>query len=136
MGSTLVGWMVCGPAPAILNAIESVGAPPLRQSPPVVSVLSLAFVFFERVRPRYSQQKVLRRGILTDLAYVVFNGHFLGLLMAIVTAPLVTLQSGANSLFREGGTAIMIHEGPDDYVSDPAGAAGPRVACGVIQPVR
>ncbi len=31
------------------------------------------------------------------------------------------------------GTAIVIHEGPDDYSTDPAGAAGPRIACGVIE---
>ncbi len=30
------------------------------------------------------------------------------------------------------GTAVMLHAGPDDYVSDPAGAAGPRIACGVL----
>ena len=53
----------------------------------------------------------------------------------IVTAPLVTLAAGGNSLFRDGGTAIMIHAGPDDYLSDPAGAAGPRIACGTIRSV-
>ena len=37
-----------------------------------------------------------------------------------------------SSLFDEDGAAIVIHEGPDDYASDPAGAAGPRIACGVI----
>ena len=36
------------------------------------------------------------------------------------------------SLFDDDGAAIVIHEGPDDYVSDPAGAAGSRIACGVI----
>ena len=36
------------------------------------------------------------------------------------------------SLFDDDGAAIVIHEGPDDYVSDPAGAAGARIACGVI----
>ena len=36
------------------------------------------------------------------------------------------------ALFDEDGAAIVIHDGPDDYVSDPAGAAGPRIACGVI----
>lgn len=51
----------------------------------------------------------------------------------VLFAPLVTLGSGPNSLFREGGTAVMIHEGPDDYMTDPAGAAGPRIACGVIE---
>jgi Cu-Zn family superoxide dismutase len=36
-------------------------------------------------------------------------------------------------LFDDDGAAIVIHEGPDDYVSNPAGAAGPRIACGVIE---
>jgi len=36
------------------------------------------------------------------------------------------------TLFDADGVAIVIHDGPDDYVSDPAGAAGPRIACGVI----
>ena len=36
------------------------------------------------------------------------------------------------SLFDDDGAAIVIHEGPDDYRTDPAGAAGPRIACGVI----
>ena len=53
----------------------------------------------------------------------------------IVTAPLATLGDGDNSLFWQGGTAIMLHEGPDDYLTDPAGAAGPRIACGVIEKV-
>jgi Cu-Zn family superoxide dismutase len=44
----------------------------------------------------------------------------------------VTLKSGANSLFKDGGTALMIHGGVDDYKSDPAGNAGPRIACGVV----
>jgi Cu-Zn family superoxide dismutase len=35
-------------------------------------------------------------------------------------------------IFDEDGTAVMIHAGPDDLSSDPAGAAGPRVACGVM----
>ncbi len=36
-------------------------------------------------------------------------------------------------LFDGDGAAIVIHEGPDDYATNPAGAAGPRIACGVIQ---
>jgi Cu-Zn family superoxide dismutase len=35
-------------------------------------------------------------------------------------------------LFVGEGTAIVLHERGDDYVSDPAGNAGPRIACGVI----
>ncbi|MDQ7037951.1 MAG: superoxide dismutase family protein [Aquificota bacterium] len=46
----------------------------------------------------------------------------------------VTLKAGEkNSLFKEGGTAIVIHERGDDYRSDPAGNAGKRIACGVIR---
>lgn len=36
------------------------------------------------------------------------------------------------ALFDEDGAAIVIHAGPDDYKTDPAGAAGARIACGVI----
>ncbi len=35
-------------------------------------------------------------------------------------------------LFTGDGTAIVLHEKGDDYVRDPAGDAGPRIACGVI----
>jgi len=50
-----------------------------------------------------------------------------------IMAPLVTLKTGEkNSLFHPGGTALMIHKMPDDNVTDPAGAAGPRIACGPI----
>ena len=35
--------------------------------------------------------------------------------------------------FKSGGTSIVIHAGKDDYKSDPAGNAGDRIACGVIQ---
>ena len=44
----------------------------------------------------------------------------------------VTLGPGKNSLFQEGGTAIVIHAKPDDNVTDPAGNAGDRIACGVV----
>jgi len=37
-----------------------------------------------------------------------------------------------DGLLDADGSAIVIHEGPDDYVTDPAGDAGPRIACGVI----
>jgi Cu-Zn family superoxide dismutase len=50
-----------------------------------------------------------------------------------VENPRVTLAEGApNSVFANGGTALMIHAKADDMKSDPAGNAGPRIACGVI----
>jgi Cu-Zn family superoxide dismutase len=44
------------------------------------------------------------------------------------------LLQANDQLFDEDGAAIVIHEGADDYASQPAGAAGPRIACGVIEP--
>ena len=44
----------------------------------------------------------------------------------------VNLGSDAHSLFSNGGTAIVIHAKADDYKTDPAGASGDRIACGVI----
>lgn len=47
-------------------------------------------------------------------------------------ATLVTLGRGKNSLFVTGGTCIVVHEKPDDEITDPTGNAGDRLACGVI----
>jgi Cu-Zn family superoxide dismutase len=41
-------------------------------------------------------------------------------------------KDGRAPLFDEDGSALMIHAGADDYKSQPSGAAGARVACGVI----
>lgn len=45
----------------------------------------------------------------------------------------VTLVTGnENSLLDSGGTALVIHEGADDYESQPSGDAGDRMVCGEI----
>lgn len=40
--------------------------------------------------------------------------------------------SALAAIFDADGTALVVHEGADDYRTDPAGAAGPRVACGTF----
>lgn len=45
----------------------------------------------------------------------------------------ISFEDGPNSLFHEGGTALVIHASADDYKTDPAGNAGDRIACGVIK---
>jgi Cu-Zn family superoxide dismutase len=45
----------------------------------------------------------------------------------------VNLGSDAHSLYTNGGTALVIHAKPDDMKTDPAGNAGDRIACGVIE---
>ena len=37
-------------------------------------------------------------------------------------------------MFQAGGTSIVIHQGKDDYETDPDGKSGDRIACGVIEP--
>ena len=44
----------------------------------------------------------------------------------------VDLGDDANSVFSNGGTALVIHEKADDMKTDPSGNAGARIACGVI----
>jgi superoxide dismutase, Cu-Zn family len=45
----------------------------------------------------------------------------------------ITLGEGETSIFDEDGAAVVIHEDADDYMSDPTGHAGARLACGVIE---
>jgi Cu-Zn family superoxide dismutase len=49
-----------------------------------------------------------------------------------VVAGETTLGKGAGALLKEGGTSLVIHAAPDDEMTDPAGNAGARVACGVV----
>ena len=56
-----------------------------------------------------------------------------GTLKTSITDTRVSLAAtGANSLFANGGTALVIHAAADDMKSDPAGNAGARIACGTI----
>ena len=49
-----------------------------------------------------------------------------------ITNPRVNLGDGKNSLFVNGGTALVIHSKADDMNTDPSGNSGDRIACGVI----
>lgn len=69
-----------------------------------------------------------------DLPNIVVGADGTGSLT--VVNPYLSLGTGAeNDLLREGGTSVMVHAGPDDYYTDPAGDSGARVACGVIERV-
>ncbi len=56
-----------------------------------------------------------------------------GRLQIEVLAPRTDLSAGANGLLDEDGAALLLHADPDDYRSAPSGAAGARIACGVIR---
>ena len=49
-----------------------------------------------------------------------------------LNSKLFTLGEGETSVFKEGGTAVIVHFGVDDMISDPSGNAGGRYACGEI----
>jgi len=56
-----------------------------------------------------------------------------GRLQADIFARNVTLAKGTkNSLFDADGSSLIIHEGVDDYKSQPTGDAGGRIACAVL----
>jgi Cu-Zn family superoxide dismutase len=66
-----------------------------------------------------------------DLANLVVDQS--GKAKATFTVQGATLGDGTDSLFHEGGTALVIHAKADDLMSDPSGNSGDRVACGVIE---
>lgn len=61
--------------------------------------VSLVVFILERLVTWRRDQKVLRKGIWQDLFWLVFNGHYLGLLLAMVTGELIQmLNSGLHDL--------------------------------------
>jgi Cu-Zn family superoxide dismutase len=56
-----------------------------------------------------------------------------GVMNVTIVDPRITLTDGPNSVFDANGSAIVIHAGTDDYMTQPSGAAGGRIACGVIK---
>lgn len=56
-----------------------------------------------------------------------------GALRVELLAAGVRLGSGDGTLLDADGAAVVIHALADDYQTDPAGASGTRIACGVVQ---
>ena len=61
--------------------------------------LSLLFILVERVWPR-SPQKLLRRGIVSDVAYLVFNSEYLGVLIGALSIHAVAWLDRTMDLLR------------------------------------
>lgn len=67
---------------------------------------------------------------LGDLPNLVIGESGTGSITADISAP---AEQALKWIFDGDGTAVVIHAGPDDYKTDPAGDAGSRIACGVLE---
>ena len=66
-----------------------------------------------------------------DLPNIVVSED--GSVHQVIKSNSITLKLNEKlSVFDENGSSIIIHALPDDYTTDPAGNAGERIACGVI----
>jgi len=63
-----------------------------------------------------------------DLPNMTSDGE--GVAVYAATSNLLTVAPGPYSVVHR---AVVIHESPDDYRSQPAGNSGARIACGVIR---
>ena len=66
-----------------------------------------------------------------DLPNLSVNAAGQGTLNATTDA--ATLTSGPVSVFDADGASVVVHAAPDDFISQPAGNSGARIACGVIR---
>lgn len=53
--------------------------------------------------------------------------------VAFTTTQITLEKDQANTLFTDDGTSLVIHADADNYESQPAGDAGDRIACGVVE---
>jgi|SRR4051794_25239888 superoxide dismutase, Cu-Zn family len=53
----------------------------------------------------------------------------------VLGATVVLSGASMATLLDTDGAALVIHAAPDDYVTDPSGNSGARIACAVIQPL-
>jgi len=56
-----------------------------------------------------------------------------GVLKAEFFTDRLSISGGDAALLDEDGAAVMVHAEADDNASDPAGEAGARIACGVVE---
>ena len=67
---------------------------------------------------------------LGDLPNATISADGTGTVSATLPGMSATLLT---QMFDADGTAVVVHESPDDYRTDPTGAAGGRIACGAFR---
>jgi Cu-Zn family superoxide dismutase len=66
-----------------------------------------------------------------DLPNLAVNVAGRGSLVAVTDH--ASLSDGPVSVFDANGSSVVVHALPDDFVTNPAGNSGARIACGVIE---
>jgi len=96
-----------------------------------------AKVKFTSAGPHFSPEPMKNHGFLMkggphpgDLPNQFADAQ--GALHASTVTNMFSLGNGKKSIFDRDGAAIIVHAKADDYMSQPAGNSGDRVACGVI----
>ena len=69
---------------------------------------------------------------LGDLPNLTIDSQGRGVMSAQINGPRSEAEA---ALFDADGTAIVIHAAPDDYLTDPSGNSGERIACAVLKRV-
>jgi Cu-Zn family superoxide dismutase len=67
-----------------------------------------------------------------DMMNIEIDSDGNGLMTVINERVSINGDHGLPALFDDNGSALIIHAGADDYVSQPSGAAGPRIGCALI----
>lgn len=75
----------------------------------------------------------MHRDVADNVRLRTLGADAKGAATTTLIAPGIKLDDGETSAFVSGGTALMIHAKGDDFKTDPTGAAGDRIACGVIK---
>jgi Cu-Zn family superoxide dismutase len=70
-----------------------------------------------------------------DLPNLYVHGDGTARAQAFITMVSLDGREGVPTLFDADGSAIVIHENPDDHMSQPIGGAGARHFCGVVEGV-
>lgn len=64
-----------------------------------------------------------------DLPNIVVGANGIGSIRTTLVGASEELRA---AMFDADGSAVIVHAGPDDYKTDPAGNSGGRIACGVV----